>query len=148
LLPYTTLKILRRYDVFKPTSASPLPRSKKESLDTVDPWQVLIPGVDRNILTNDVAGRVPLSQWLKRDEVKMKWCSRSIPLPMLQLMLHLTLQPMLRQTLQPTPPATPPTTQLMLPTSRETPPQTQGIMQELNLLLYRPITQKEASVNA
>jgi hypothetical protein len=53
-----------------------------------------------------------------------------------------------RQTLQPMPPATSPTTQLMLPTSRETLPQTQGIMQELNLLQYMPIVQKEASVNA
>jgi hypothetical protein len=87
-----------------------LPRSKKEALDTVDPRQVLIPGVDRNILANDVADRVPLSQWLKRDEVKMKWFSRSITLPMLQLMLQLTLQPMLWQMLQPTLPATSPTT--------------------------------------
>jgi hypothetical protein len=76
---------------------------------------------------------VPLSRWLKRDEVKVKWCSRSTPLPMLQIMLQLTLQPMLRQTLQPTPPAMSLTTQLMLLTSREMPPQTQGIMQELNL---------------
>jgi hypothetical protein len=55
---------------------------------------------------------------------------------------------MLRQMLQPTPPAMSSTMQLMLPTSRETPPQTQGIMQELNLLQYRPIAQKEANVNA
>jgi hypothetical protein len=55
---------------------------------------------------------------------------------------------MLRQTLQPMPPATSPTTQPTLPTSRETLPQTQGIMQELNLLRNRPIMQKEASVNA
>jgi hypothetical protein len=78
----------------------------------------------------------------------MKWYNRSTPLPMLQLMLQLTLEPMLRQTIQPTPPATSPTTQLTLPTSRETPPRTQGIMQELNLPKYRPIAQKEASVNA
>jgi hypothetical protein len=60
-------------------------------------------------------------------------------------MLQLTLQLMLRQMLQPTPPATSLTTQ---PTFRETPPQTQDIMQELNLLEYSPIMQKEASVNA
>jgi hypothetical protein len=84
-------------------SASLLPRSKKEALDIVNPQQVLILGVDRNILANDITARVPLSWWLKRNEVKMKWCSRSTPLPMLQLMLQLTLQPMLRQTLQPTP---------------------------------------------
>jgi hypothetical protein len=63
-------------------------------------------------------------------------------------MLQPTLQLMLWQTLQPTPPVTSPTMQLTLPTSRETPPQTQGIMQEINLLQYRPIEQKEASVNA
>jgi hypothetical protein len=44
------------------------------------------------------------------------------------------VQPMLRQTLQPTPLATSPTTQLTLPTSNETPPQTQDTTQELNLL--------------
>jgi hypothetical protein len=57
------------------------------------------------------------------------------------------LQLMLRQMLQPTPLETSSTTQLTLPTSRETPPQTQGIMQELNILQYRPIAQKGASVN-
>jgi hypothetical protein len=67
---------------------------------------------------------------------------------MLQLTLQPTLQLMLQQTLQPTLPATLPTTQLMLPTSKAMPPQTPGIMQELNLLQYRPIAQKEASVNA
>jgi hypothetical protein len=45
---------------------SPPPRSKKEVLDIVGP------GADRNILANDAVARVPLSQWLKRDEVKMK----------------------------------------------------------------------------
>jgi hypothetical protein len=49
----------------------PLPRSK-EVLDTADPQQVPTPGVDRNVLTNNVVTRVPLSQWLKRDEVKTK----------------------------------------------------------------------------
>jgi hypothetical protein len=66
------LKILRRYDVFKPTSASPLHRSKKVVLCTTYLQQVIIPGADRNVLVNDVAARVPLSQWLKRDEVKTK----------------------------------------------------------------------------
>jgi hypothetical protein len=50
----------------------PLHKSKKEVLDIADPQQVPTPGVDRNALTNDVAARVPLSQWLKRDEVKTK----------------------------------------------------------------------------
>jgi hypothetical protein len=65
-------KILRWYDVFKLTSTSPLPRLKKEVLDIVNPRQVPIPGGDRNILANDAATRVPLSRWLKRDEVKTK----------------------------------------------------------------------------
>jgi hypothetical protein len=56
-----------------PTFVSLPHRSKKEVLDTVDLQQVLTPGVDRNVLANDVAARVPLSQWLKRDEVKTKW---------------------------------------------------------------------------
>jgi hypothetical protein len=51
---------------------SPPPILKKDVLDTVDPQQVPTPGVDRNVLANDVAARVPLSQWLKRDEVKTK----------------------------------------------------------------------------
>jgi hypothetical protein len=66
---------------------------------------------------------------------------------MLQLMLQPTLQPMPRQTLQPVPLVTSPTTQLTLPMFRETPSQTQDTMQELNLLLYRPIAQKETNVN-
>jgi hypothetical protein len=52
--------------------ASPLLRSKNEVLDTADPQQVPTPGVDRNVLASDVVARVPLSQWLKRDEVKTK----------------------------------------------------------------------------
>jgi hypothetical protein len=67
-----TSKILRQYDVFKPTSVSPLPRSKKEVLGIADPQQVPIPGADRNVLANDVSARVPLSRWLKRGEVKTK----------------------------------------------------------------------------
>jgi hypothetical protein len=77
----------------------------------------------------------------------MKYCSRSIPLRTLQLMLQLTLQLTLRQMLQPMPPTTSPIMQLMLPTSRETPSQTQGIMKELNLRQCRLITQKAVSVN-
>jgi hypothetical protein len=66
------LKILQRYDVFKPTSASPLLKSKKEVLDTADPQEVPTPGVDRNVLTNDIVARVPSTRWLKRDEAKTK----------------------------------------------------------------------------
>jgi hypothetical protein len=148
LPPKTTSKIPQRYDVFKLTSASLPTILKKEVQGIANPQQVPTSGADRNILANDIATRVPLSRWLKRDEVKTKWCSRSIPLPMLQLMPQLTLQLMLQQTLQPTPLTTSSTTQLTLPTSREMPPQTQGIMQEFNFLQYRPIAQKEASVNA
>jgi hypothetical protein len=63
-------------------------------------------------------------------------------------MIQLTLQPMPRQTLQPTPLATSPATQPTLPTFRETPPQTQDTTQELNLLYYKSIALKEANVNA
>jgi hypothetical protein len=77
------LKILRWYDVFKLTSALPPLRSKKEVLDTADPQLVPTLGVDRNVLANDVATRVPSTRWLKRDEAKMKYCSQSTPLPML-----------------------------------------------------------------
>jgi hypothetical protein len=66
------LKILRRYDVFKPTSVSPPLRSKKEVLDIVDPQQVVTPVVDQNVLTNNITARVPSTRWLKRDEAKMK----------------------------------------------------------------------------
>jgi hypothetical protein len=66
------LKILRRYDVFKPTSASALLRSKKVVLDTADPQQVPTPGVDRNVLANDVAARVPSTRLLKKDGAKTK----------------------------------------------------------------------------
>jgi hypothetical protein len=52
-----------------------------------------------------------------------------------------------RQTLRLTPLAMSPTTQLTLPTFKETPSQTQDKMQELNLLKYKLIAQKEASVN-
>jgi hypothetical protein len=51
---------------------SPPLRLKKEVLDTVDPQQVPAPGVDRNILANNAVAMVPLSRWLKRDEVKTK----------------------------------------------------------------------------
>jgi hypothetical protein len=66
---------------------------------------------------------------------------------MLQLMLYLTLQPMPRQTPWPTPLETSATTQLTMPTFRETPSQTQDKMQELNLLQYKVTAQKEANVN-
>jgi hypothetical protein len=46
---------------------SPLHRSKNEVLDTADRNVV-----DRNVLANDVAPRVPLSRWLKRYEEKTK----------------------------------------------------------------------------
>jgi hypothetical protein len=62
----------RWYEIFKTTSASPSLRSKKEVLYTADPQQVHTPGVDRNVLANDVAARGPLTRWLKRDEAKMK----------------------------------------------------------------------------
>jgi hypothetical protein len=67
-----TSKILQWSDVSKPTFMSLLHRSKKEVLDTADPQQVPTPGVDRNALANDVVDRVPLSLWLKRDQVKTK----------------------------------------------------------------------------
>jgi hypothetical protein len=53
-------------------STSLLLRLKKEALAAVDRQQVLTPGVDWNVLVNNVVIMVPLSQWLKRDEVKMK----------------------------------------------------------------------------
>jgi hypothetical protein len=52
---------------------SRLHKSKNKVLDTANPQQVLTPGVERNVLANDVTARVPSSQWLKRDEVKTKW---------------------------------------------------------------------------
>jgi hypothetical protein len=53
------------------SASSPL-RSKKEALDTADRLQALTPGAGQNILTSDVVAMVPLSPWLKRDEVKTK----------------------------------------------------------------------------
>jgi hypothetical protein len=61
-----------RYNVSKLTSVSPPPRSKKEVLDIVGQLQAPTPGADQNIFTNDAVARVPLSRWLKRDEVKTK----------------------------------------------------------------------------
>jgi hypothetical protein len=52
-----------------------------------------------------------------------------------------------RQMPRPTPLATSPTMQLMLPIFRETSSQTQDKMQELNLLQYKLTKHKEASVN-
>jgi hypothetical protein len=51
---------------------SPLLKSKKEVLDTADPQQVLIPGVDLSVLDSDIVAKVPSTRWLKRDEVKTK----------------------------------------------------------------------------
>jgi hypothetical protein len=51
---------------------SPPLKSKKEVLDIVDQQQVPTPGADRNILANDAVAMVPLSRWMKRDEVKTK----------------------------------------------------------------------------
>jgi hypothetical protein len=72
LLHKTSSRTLLRYDVSKLMSASLLLRLKKEALAAVDRQQVLTPGVDWNVLVNNVVIMVPLSQWLKRDEVKMK----------------------------------------------------------------------------
>jgi hypothetical protein len=47
-------------------------RSRKEVLDTVDLRQVPISEEDRSVLTSDVIARVPLTRWLKKEEVKMK----------------------------------------------------------------------------
>jgi hypothetical protein len=60
---------------------------KKEVLDTADPREVPTPVVDRNVLANDAAARVLSTRWLKRDKMKTKLCSRSTPLPTLQLTL-------------------------------------------------------------
>jgi hypothetical protein len=53
-----------------------------------------------------------------------------------------------RQTLRPMLLATSSTMHLMLSTSKETLPQTQDTMQELNLLQSRPIGRKEANATA
>jgi hypothetical protein len=66
------LEILLRCDVSKLMSVSPPLRSKKEVLDIVDQLQAPTLGANWNILANDVVAMVPLSRWLKRDEVKMK----------------------------------------------------------------------------
>jgi hypothetical protein len=116
---------------------------KKEALDTADRMQALIPGANRSILTSDVVAIVPLSQYLKRDEVKTKWCSPSIPLPTPQLMLRPILQLMLPPTLQ----ATSPTTQLMLLVPNQTPSPTQDKIRELNLPQYKTTMLKEANIN-
>jgi hypothetical protein len=80
---------------------SPLLKSKKEVLDTADPQQVLIPGVDLSVLDSDIVAKVPSTRWLNRDEVKTKYHSQSTPLPMLQLTLQPTPRLMLQQTLRP-----------------------------------------------
>jgi hypothetical protein len=50
----------------------PLLRSKNGALDTVDRSRALTLGADQNTLVSDVATMVPLSSWLKRDEVNTK----------------------------------------------------------------------------
>jgi hypothetical protein len=47
-------------------------RSKKEVLDTADPWKVLTLEEDRSVLANDVIARVPSTQWLKKIGAKTK----------------------------------------------------------------------------
>jgi hypothetical protein len=64
--------MLQQSHVSKQTFVSLLHRSKKEVLDTTNLQQVPTLGVDWNVLANDVAARVPLTQWPKRDEAKMK----------------------------------------------------------------------------
>jgi hypothetical protein len=66
------LRRLLQYDVFKLISVSPQPRSEKGALDTADQLQALTPEADQNTLASDVVAMVPLSPWLKRDEVKTK----------------------------------------------------------------------------
>jgi hypothetical protein len=53
-------------------SVSPPLQLKKQVLDIVDQQQVPTPRADQNILTNNTTSMVPLSRWLKRDEVKTK----------------------------------------------------------------------------
>jgi molybdopterin biosynthesis enzyme len=47
-------------------------KSRKEVLDIVDPQQVPTQEADQSVLASDVVARVPLTRWLKKDEVKMK----------------------------------------------------------------------------
>jgi hypothetical protein len=53
-------------------SVSPPLRLKKEVLDIVGQLQAPTPGADQNILANDAVAMIPLSWWLKRDEVNTK----------------------------------------------------------------------------
>jgi hypothetical protein len=66
------LRILLQYGVFKLVSVSPQPRSKKWALYTADRLQALTPEAGQNTLAKDFVAMVPLSPWLKRDEVKTK----------------------------------------------------------------------------
>jgi hypothetical protein len=138
------LKILQRSGASKPTFVLQLLRSRKEARDTVDLRQVPIPEADRSVLASDVVARVPSTRWLKKEEVKMKSCSRVTPLLMLQPMLQQTQRLMLQQT----PRLMSLAMQPMLLTSRETLPQIQDAMQELSLFRSRPIVQKEVGVTA
>jgi hypothetical protein len=51
---------------------SPPLKSMKEALDIADRLQALTAGVDQNILASDVIAMLPVSQCLKRNEVKTK----------------------------------------------------------------------------
>jgi hypothetical protein len=61
-----------QYGVYKLTSVSLLPKSKKGAQDTADRLQAPTRGADQSTLANNVRAMVPLSSWLKRDEAKMK----------------------------------------------------------------------------
>jgi hypothetical protein len=47
-------------------------RSRKEAPDTGDLRQVPIPEANRSVLVSDVVARVHSTQWLKKEEAKMK----------------------------------------------------------------------------
>jgi molybdopterin biosynthesis enzyme len=66
------LKILQQSGVSKPMSVLQLLRSRKEALDTVDPWQVPIQEADQSVLASDIVARVPSTRWLKKEEAKTK----------------------------------------------------------------------------
>jgi hypothetical protein len=73
LLPLKiTSKILQWFGISKPTSVSPLLRSKKEVLDTADPQQVCTLEAYRSVLASDVVTKVPSTRSLKKVEAKKK----------------------------------------------------------------------------
>jgi hypothetical protein len=55
-------RILLQYDIYKLTSASPPPRSKKGVQDTADPLQAPTPVVGRSTLSSNVAATPPSSE--------------------------------------------------------------------------------------